>query len=86
MDFGPIIKARRVLDPLWRQSQLRGRCWGPKSKENPYSATNITFAIQDQLVSISQTDEGELRIHEFRKANNTSLGAKVKKLFREAGI
>jgi len=50
MNYDLLAKARQVLEPLWRAAWLKGRCWGPKSEKNPYSATNITFCIGNELV------------------------------------
>lgn len=86
MDFKDITKARKVLDPVWKASQLRGRCWGLKRKNNPYAATNITMAMESELVSVSQAEDGTLRIHEFSKAENTSLGNKVRQLLQKEGL
>lgn len=33
-DWGPLEKARKALDPIWKECQasgFRGRCWGNKS-------------------------------------------------------
>ncbi len=82
-----MVQARKALDSLWKEeAQLKGRCWGPKGKDNPFSATNITIAIGTELVSISQTDDGQLRIHEFSKTENTSLGERVRKILQEEGL
>ncbi len=75
------VIARKVLDDLWKEAHLKGRCWGPRKKGNPYAATNITIAIGNELVSISYN--GELKIHEFVLAKNTSLGRKIRKLLRK---
>ncbi len=57
MDYDLIVKARKALQLLWERADLKGRCWGPKREDNPYSATNITFAVKDELVSVSQKGE-----------------------------
>ena len=82
MDFSPIIKARKVLNSLWQEASLKGRCWGLAKRDNPYSATNITIAIGTELVSVSQGKDGKLRIHQFTRAKGTSLGRRVKRILR----
>ena len=78
MDFTELIEARKLLRSLWGKALLRGRCWGTRSKEkdNPYLGSNITIVIGKELVTISQGD-GELKIHEFTKTTNTTLGKEV---------
>ena len=85
MNYDLLIKARKALEPLWRAAQLKGRCWGPKSDKNPYSTTNITFAIGKEMITISQ-GTGGLVIHEFQEANDTKLGRRVKELLKRAGL
>jgi hypothetical protein len=88
MDFKSLIKAREVLSPLWdfKKAWLRGRLWGRGKKDNPYRASNITIAIGKELVSISQGPDGKLRIHEFSKTENTSLGKDIRKILEKAGL
>lgn len=86
MDFDPIIKARKVLQPLWDTALLKGRCWGPKKPDNPFSATNITFAFEDELISVSQAEDGKLRVHGFRRDDDTEAGRAVKNLLQKNGL
>jgi len=82
-----IIKARQALESLWKEACLKGSlCWGPKIKGNPYSGTNIIIGIGDELISVSRADNGKLRIHQFLKVKNTTLGKKVKEIFQEKGL
>jgi len=79
------VLARFAVDSIWKSSDLKGRCWGPKKskKISPYAGTNITLAIGDELVTICQDKEtGLLIIHEFRRIKRTKLGKKVRLLFR----
>jgi len=85
MNYDLLIKSRKALQPLWEQASLKGRCWGPKREDNPYTATNITFGIGNELVSISQGGN-KLVIHEFRKRRNTKLGEMVRKILLEKGL
>ena len=89
-DFTNLIKAREVLDSLWKESMLRGRCWGIGGESNPFARSNITIAsrVEDriELVSISQTKEGTLKVHEFTISTNTDLGNLVKKLLEEGEL
>jgi len=89
-DFSNLIKARKIIDPIWKSSLLKGRCWGDKDDKNPFARSNITIAAeingQVEIVSISQTKDGKLKIHEFRKAEGTSLGSEVKELFIKSGL
>lgn len=82
MNYEPMIRARKALSGLWKGAWLKGRCWGPKREDNPYGATNITLAIGKELVSISQKGN-KLIIHEFSKTNNTSLGRKIREIFKK---
>lgn len=87
MDFTPLVTARRVLDSLWKKSLLRGsRCWGPKRKDNPFSASNIIIATEGELISVSQNENGELRVHEFTKAEGTLLGRKARAILQSQGL
>jgi len=83
MNFDNLIKARKILGPLWQEACLKGRCWGPKRPRNPYSASNITLAVKDELVSISQQPDGSLLVNEFIKTSGTKLGTRIKKLFKK---
>jgi hypothetical protein len=85
VDYDLIILARKALQPLWEKASLKGRCWGPKRTNNPYSASNITFAVGEELVSISQK-EGSLLIHEFSASKGTILGSRVRKMLRDANL
>lgn len=87
MNFGPLINARKALDSVWQACLLKGRCWGPKTKDNPFSASNITLANETELVSICQLPDGKLRIHEFCKTiGGTQLGIQIRQKLEEAGI
>jgi hypothetical protein len=86
MNFSPLIKARKCLDRFWKEVWLKGRCWGPPyvaGTLNPYAASNITIAVGNELVSISQNPDGSLNVHEFSRAENTFLGRKVKAVLRK---
>ena len=72
-------KAREALKPLWEKSHLRGTCWGPKEGNNPYTGTNIFFAVGKEAVAVSQRGD-TLTVYEFARSENTSLGRKVKAL------
>jgi hypothetical protein len=81
------VKARKALDHLWKTADLKGRTWGPKNLDNPYSATNITICLGSELVSISQDKKtGKLSIHEFVRSENTDLGSRIKKTLKEEGL
>lgn len=86
MDFTPLIKARKAIGHLWKEALLKGRCWGPRREGNPYSRSNITLAVDGELVSISQEPDGTLVIHEFAKAKNTGLGNRVKEILSKEGL
>lgn len=89
MDFESLIKARRALDPLWKkEAWLKGRTWGRrrKNENNPYEGTNITLAIEKELVAISQGKNGRLKIHEFSKTQETSLGKRIREILRKEGL
>ncbi|MBU4223985.1 hypothetical protein KJ934_02075 [Patescibacteria group bacterium] len=82
----PTVKARKILEPLWNKADLKGRCWGPKRADNDYKGTNITILNGEELVTVSQGDNGGLRIHEFLKTENTLLGIKVREIFETEGL
>ncbi len=87
MNFEPLIKARKLLDTFWKSSLLKGRCWGPIRRDNPFSGSNIIMSDGESLVSVSQLPDGSLRIHEFCKTiGGTLFGAEVRKTLGEAGI
>jgi hypothetical protein len=86
MDFEPLIEARKTLNPLWEFADLKGRCWGPKRKDNPYAFSNITLAIGNELITISMDGNKHLIIHEFRKTEGTALGERVKDILKEQGL
>ena len=81
----PTVPARKALEELWREADLKGRCWGPRKPENPFAGTNITIAIGGELVSVSQR-EGALVIHEFARSPDTALGRKVRAILRASGL
>lgn len=86
MNFESLIKARKALEQLWQEAMLKGRCWGPKKECNSYKGSNITLAIGNELITISQLPDGKLAIHEFVEGNDTLLGKRVKEIFDKEGI
>jgi hypothetical protein len=46
----------------------------------------ITFALEDELVSISMTSDGKLIIHQFRRVDDTRLGQEVIKILLSAHL
>jgi len=82
----PTVKARKSLDGFWERADVKGRCWGPKRKDNSYSGTNITFALGDELVSVSMNGEGKLLVHAFKKAEKHQLSEEVKRILRQADL
>jgi len=85
MNYDLLIKARHILNPLWEVAWLKGRCWGPKTKGNPYAATNITLCIGKELISVSQQGD-KLVIHEFQMTTGTKLGKEVRDLFQKTRL
>ncbi len=84
--FDPTVDARKVLELMWAKSQLRGRCWG-RGKVNPYKGTNITIALEDELVTISRNGKKEeLIVHQFQLAKSTKLGDKVIEILQTANL
>lgn len=84
----PTVQARKVLDELWSEADLRGRCWGLRKgikSDNPFAGTNITIAVGGELVSVSRKGD-ELVIHEFVKSPDTALGRKVRAILRLRGL
>jgi len=84
--YAPMVVARKALHDLWGTALLKGRCWGPKTKDNPYAATNITLATDMNLVSVSQTPEGKIKVHEFCRCTGCSLGTEIKVRLMKAGL
>ncbi len=80
MSYELLWKAKRVLEPLLREAQMRGStCWGPKSKENVHSGPNLVLRVGDEVITISQPGE-RLKMQEFSKTVNTKLGQRVRDL------
>lgn len=76
-----------MLDDLWKRVLLKGRCWGPRTPNNPFRASNITMGEETELVSVSQLPDGTLVVHEFCKAlGGTKLGNEVRKKLKDAGL
>ena len=90
MNFIQLIKARKILNAIWETSWLKGRCWGPpkitKNKTNPYARSNITIAVDNELITISQNHNGNLKIHEFTRTQNTKLGNEIRKILKNNKI
>lgn len=85
--FTSLIKARAALKTIWDTAMLKGRCWGPISDNNPYSASNITIANYDELVTISIGLGGLLIVHEFKLSpKRTNLGNDIKEVLEKSGI
>jgi hypothetical protein len=85
----PTVLARKALDVLWNEADLRGRCWGlKKAGNNPYAKTNITVCIGNELVSISRSQKGDkkLIVHEFTKSEGTKLGNRVRDILEKEGL
>lgn len=86
MDYGPLIKARKALEGIWKSASLRGRCWGKRKDGNPFGGSNITIAIDGELVSLSQEKDGTIRIHQFLKVEKNSLGDEIKEILKREGL
>jgi hypothetical protein len=79
------VQARMTVDLVWKNSDLKGRCWGPRGAKrvSPYAGTNITLAIGDELVTISENKKtGALIVHEFKKMPWTKLGRQIRQLLK----
>lgn len=82
------VLASAALRHIWDgRADLIGRTWGRKKKEreNPFFGTNITLAVEDELVSICEKN-GQLIIHQFKRADDTKLGEEIKKALAEAKL
>jgi hypothetical protein len=85
----PMVLARKALDPLWKKSDLHGRCWGlKKTGNNPYAGTNITIGKGKEIISVSMSKDGSKKpiIHELVKAKNTKLGNRARKILEKKGL
>lgn len=83
MSYELLWKAKKVLEPLLREAQMKGStCWGPKSKDNVHSGPNLVLRVGDEVVTISQPGE-RLKMQEFQKTTNTKLGQRVRDLLRK---
>lgn len=86
------VAARKALDHIWDLALLVGRCWGragrgkSKNEGNPFQGTNITLADDQDLVTVSFTENGEAVVHEFIAAKKTPLGDRVREALAKAGI
>jgi hypothetical protein len=79
------VLARFAVDAIWKSSDLKGRCWGPKGSKrpSPYAGTNITLAIKDELITVCLNKEtGALILHEFKRVKRTKLGRKIRQLLQ----
>lgn len=84
--YALMIKVRKALNDLWKIALLKGRCLGPETKDNPYAATNIILATDMNLVSVSQTPKGKIKVHEFCRCTGCSLGTEIKVRLIKAGL
>jgi hypothetical protein len=80
------VQARKILHPLWEESDLRGRCWGLRRSRNSFAGTNIIFALGEELVSVSMNSSGQLVVHQFKLVKETTLGTSVKNLLQANGL
>ncbi|MBL7142567.1 MAG: hypothetical protein ISS83_02845 [Candidatus Pacebacteria bacterium] len=78
MNYDLLLKARRLLQPLWSKAWLKGYYWGK-------GGANIAICIGKELILVSESD-GRLVRHEFVKTTNTQLGKRVGELFQEGGL
>lgn len=82
------VLASAALRHIWDgKADLVGRTWGrkKKEKENPFFGTNITLAIEDELVSVCERN-GQLVIHQFKRTDATKLGEEIKKALIESNL
>lgn len=86
MSYELLWKAKKVLEPLLKEAQMKGStCWGPKIKNNIHSGPNLVFRIGDEMVTISQPGE-RLKMQEFKKIIDTKLGRRVRGLLQKRRI
>jgi hypothetical protein len=86
-DFAPLVAARKVLDPIWKKSQSRGRTWGIKSDHNPLQASNIMLANEGEVVLVTMQEDGGLVVHQYcRCIGGTKLGNEVLQALRQADL
>ena len=82
-----LVAARAAMSAIWAAAQLKGRCWGPRTPENPFMASNITLAEGDNMITVCQQRDGTLVVHEFCKVlGGTKLGNKALAALRAAGL
>jgi hypothetical protein len=76
MNYDLLIRARHVLDPLWKVAWLK-RC----------TERNFSLCVGNELISVSQ-QEGRLVINEFqiKKTTGTKLGKEVRELFQKTRL
>ncbi len=84
----PLVEVKRVLSSLWEEADLRGRPWGLKKEgDNPFYGSNVLIVIGDELVTVSKPrGENEIRIHQFRRVKQTSLGEEVTTALKTAAL
>ena len=86
MSYELLGKARKALQPLWDEAQMKGSiCWGPKSPKNPHSGVNLVLRVGDEIVTISQPGERLVK-QEFKKTTDTELGRRVINLLQKRGV
>ena len=84
-----LTTARKVLDPIWRKALLKGKCRGPRKKDqiNPFGAKNIILGEVGGIVSVSQLPDGTLVVREFCEClGGTPLGNGIRRKLKSAGL
>jgi hypothetical protein len=73
-----LVDAREALDSVWQKAHDKGcraRGWGSKTNggDNPLRGSNITLAIDGQVVIVNLDNQGQLQIHSYSEDPNTDL-------------
>lgn len=77
-------KALKSLLVEIRRKGFSGRCWGVE-KGNPFYGSHVDLGSGDEYVTVFVKD-GRILVREYRIAQGTALGAKVKKALSENNV
>jgi len=61
-----LVKARKVLDDIWKSIPVKGRTWGSRNNTTSMYGSHITLMDFHQCVTIWERD-GRLRIKAYNK-------------------
>jgi len=86
MDFTPLVKARIALAVFWKEAAFKGRCWGAVRNGGRMARSHITLGTEEEVVTVNQSPEGKLIVHEFVRAKRTILGDGIRAQLINSGL